>query len=657
MSMTPHGVSQRAIAALLLVTTMLAGAAQAQRAGFGKVTYRVVNLTDGNPYGRVAINASGQVAYSYTPDIFEVPVSAFFYDGVRSRNIGRLGNDYALVTGLNNAGQVVGQSLNAAGKDRSFIWSPQRPMADIGILPGADVAWQPAINNRGVVAGTMSAPDGNHAYRWSQSTGLTDLGALTPALPRGVYPSALNDAGTIVGDARVDAIEAHAFRWTFGSGMVDIHTIGATDSMAAGIDAGGTIAGNYYDQAAGDGIWRAYVWTPGGGMRPLTYGADDVHISGITASGRVIGDLSRARDSYRAFTWTRPGGIVELGTLGGLGSMPYGANNVGQVVGSAADASGRYRPFVWSAREGMTDLSRRLRHAPPGLELYEAVAVSDNGAIVALSNTGLVLLKPATGSPCTCPHTVGPITGRSLLLPGESFDVAVGIAGDNPAARYQVTWSWGDGATASAAAAAQPGASAVGTGAGSAVARSSTRHTYAAPGVYTVSATVTDDSGASVKVSRKIVVHAAQGLAGAGTFTSPAAAGRKAQGRSDGASFAFVAPSTRDARNGAGSAGGALDFHVGDLHFRSTDIVTVALANGRGQFAGSGSMNGSDGYRFELVATASAANAPGHFGLRIWHVDALTGAQVIDYDNGPSGAGNRGNAVGSALSEGSIVLQ
>jgi probable HAF family extracellular repeat protein len=66
------------------------------------------------------------------------------------------------------------------------------------------------------------------------------------------------------------------------------------------------------------------------------------------------------------------------------------------VVGSSNTANGAQRAFVWSAPEGrMLDLNTRLRAAPAGLVLDNAVAISERGAIVAYSNRGLVLLEPA----------------------------------------------------------------------------------------------------------------------------------------------------------------------------------------------------------------------------------------------------------------------
>ena len=628
-------------------------AGQAQGTTLGKTTYRVVNLSPDDIIGTVAINASGQVIYSYSANVREEVPSAWFYDGSTSRNIGRLGNDYAVTTGLNNAGQVVGQSRNAAGQTRSFIWSKRRPITDLGTLPGTTDALEPVINNNGVVTGYMIALGGvNRSYRWSAAGGLTDLGELAPNPSfSATYARALNDAGTIVGNGWAFGSDYHAFRWSFGSGIVDIHTLpAANDSTPVGIDARGNVAGNYGDDEWGDGSSRAFIWTRAGGMRDLVPGLPSPWVTGMTASGRVIGVLNKGGNNFNAVTWTSNGGLVDLGTLGGYFSSPGAANNKGLVVGaSIVPGENQGRAFVWSAKDGMIDLNTRLRHAPPGLFLNNAVAVSDNGAIVAYSNSGLVLLKPVTGGACSCPHTVGPIVASTLVAVGAPLDVTVNVAGENPAARHGVTWSWGDGNSERVAAQRQAGQARNGA------ASASARHSYTAPGVYTVTADVADAGGNSVKVSRKIVVHASNGLAGAGTFMTAPLSGNKVQRHAGKASFAFVAPSGSDRRASTGAA--ALAFNVGGLSFRSTDMMPVAVTAGRARFEGSGAINGSGTYSFSLVTSASGKGETARFGLKIWHRDATSGRDVVDYDNQQSGAGIGAGFAGNALSEGSIVLQ
>jgi probable HAF family extracellular repeat protein len=389
---------------------------------------------------------------------------------------------------------------------------------------------------------------------------------------------------------------------------------------------------------------------------------------GMTSGGRITGQIGDPFIGSRAMTWTQGSGLVDLGTLGGAISSGRGANNKGQVVGGAQTGAGPVHAYVWTAREGMVDLNTRLKHAPPGIVLESALGIADNGYIVAVGTTGLVLLKPVSKSPCGCPHSVGPVMASGMVAVGAPLTASVGVAGDRPAARYGITWHWGDGnATRTASTPAASGAASAGA-----------THSYTHPGIYTVTAKVVDGNGASVDVSRQIVAYQpGKGMAaGAGAFISPLAASKGPLRHTGKARFSFIAPAI-DAQPASTAAfpqatPGALHFDAGDLDFVSKDVRRVATQGAQGRFEGSGALNGEGGYRFTLAATAShaAGGEPGRITLRIWHLDRATGKEVVAYDNSEAGdgptraalagatgrdAGSLGGA-GSALSEGSIAL-
>ncbi|WP_137175034.1 PKD domain-containing protein [Massilia sp. HP4] len=662
------GAARRAVHGIrpgLLCALLLAGTAHAQqppahetarKPHAGKTTYRVINLAAGDATS-ASINASGQVAYSLTPDILSLPINAFFYDGSTSRNVGSLAapGDFARATGITAGGRVVGVSRNPMGNLRTFIWNRWTGIADIGTLPGTDDAIEPVVNSLGVITGIANSDTGiNRGFRWSALLGMTDLGVLAPGPAESSYPRAINDAGTIVGDSWALANDWHTFRWTFGSGMVDIHTNGSEDSTPVGVTASGNVAGNYH---LGGGVWRSYFWTPITGMVDIAPPGVPTWMTGLTANGRATGQVGDPFIPTHAMTWTQAGGLVDLGTFGGVYSSASGANNKGQVIGASHDGV-QARAFVWTSAEGMVDLNTRLRHAPPGLHLVNAIAINDIGHIVAESNTGLVLLKPASKKPCGCPHTVGPIETSPMVAVGAPVDAAVSVAGDGPA-DYRVSWTWGDGATARSAGKE----------------RASASHSYTRPGIHTVTATVTDRAGKSVEVSRKVIAYTPGngGAAGSGSFVSPLAAGHGRFRQAGLARFNFIVPATGQSLQSSVAsppAQSALHFEAGGLSFVSKD---VRARGGRGHFDGSGTVNGKAGYRFALTAKASssASSEPGRMKLRIWQVDRATGKNVVVYDNGDasggdgrvraplpaaSGAGAIAGDSGSALAEGSIAL-
>jgi probable HAF family extracellular repeat protein len=619
----------------------------ASTAGAAHATYyRVIQLGSGDPITG-EMNASGQVAFSQAPDAF-ADVRAWFYDGKHVREISRPGSPSTTVTGLNDLGQVVGITLDAGFKESAYIWSKHDGMRNLGTLPGATETWNPVINNRSEVAGFSDGDPLPYpiAFRWTAAGGMQSLGALTTGPAANSYAWAINDHGTIAGDSLASDVgnTYHAFVWTRTTGMVDIDTLGNHSSSAVAISASGLVAGNYTNPP--DNINQAFIWTRGYGMRALgTAGGIGADVVAMSSGGRIAGAIDYSGIRQHAMTWTQAGGMIDLGTLGGSTSLAIGTNNKGQVVGRATMPGDTVdHAFIWTAKDGMVDLNTRLRHAPPGLVLSQAGRINDNGAIMATANTGLVLLLPDSG--CGCGHVAAPIASPDVVQAGSAFAASLGFVAEDATASHKVTWSWGDGSADQTAQASEH------NGNGSAVAS----HAYRTPGVYTVSATVVDQAGESTTVNRKVVVldQAGSVVGGTGSFMTAAPAGRKAAIAAGKASFGFVAPATTRAK--AGNAKTGLSFNTAGLSFRSTDIRLLGMQAGRAQFGGSGTINGRGAYQFAMVTTAGAAAAkgePGRFGLKIWHIDPATKAEVVDYENQVG----TGGGAGRALVEGKIAVQ
>jgi probable HAF family extracellular repeat protein len=142
-----------------------------------------------------AINDSGQVMLN------SLAPQAFLYSGGTTRNLGTLGtqNMSTLGHGMNNSGQVVGDSwIKAASVSHAFLYS-DGVMKDLGTLGGA-YSWANEINSSGQIVGCSYIPGGTeHAFVYSNGV-MADLNTLisgsgwTLARAQGI-----NDYGQIVG--------------------------------------------------------------------------------------------------------------------------------------------------------------------------------------------------------------------------------------------------------------------------------------------------------------------------------------------------------------------------------------------------------------------------------------------------------------------------
>jgi probable HAF family extracellular repeat protein len=167
---------------------------------------------------------------------------------------------------------VIGYSSTAGDAAvHAFAWTPSAGMVDLGTL-GGGFSFPVAVNGAGQVGGSSSPPLGDvHAFSWTPSGGMLDLGTLggtsstvgvtdTTRGPDG----AINASGQVVGQSRTAGdSEWHAYSWTQSGGMVDLGTLGGTVSGATLVNASGQVAGG--SLTAGNAESHAFSWTPSGG--------------------------------------------------------------------------------------------------------------------------------------------------------------------------------------------------------------------------------------------------------------------------------------------------------------------------------------------------------------------------------------------------------
>jgi probable HAF family extracellular repeat protein len=565
--------------------------------------YRIVHLDEFNAAAQPEINNRDQVAFS-VPNAAGTTARAKFYDGHMVLDIGTLGGPLALASAVNDHGQVAGTSTLPDGVLHAFLWSRTSGIVDIGPCgPGAGESAANDLNNRGQVVGYAVRNGNVFAFLWSRKTGLLDIGTPVAATEARV----INEAGQVALNT--------GYLWSKAGGYVSLEGLFPTAINERGEVAGSAIGSSGYLAPA--------VWTPRDGLRIFGEGGFNSQAYDINDKGLLV---AFDTTTGQGFAWSRETGVLDIGT----GVIPVSVNNRGQAVGTADGHA-----IIWTRGSGVVDLNTRIPNAPPGLTLQFAYDISDHGAIVAASTSGLVLLLPYGGAGAA--PVVGAIQAVRAATVNrlQSFSAAFtdAAAGDT----HKATWDWGDGQVDTGIVSETHGTGSV-----------SGQHAYRAAGIYTARLTVTDSSGKSTTVHRTVVVCEHESAsAGAGMFLSPPGALKAAPARGGAgfvASFAFLSD------GGGGNGQAAVQFTVGNIDFRSSQVRALLSEGARVRYDGIGTVNGKGGYQFTLTASAAAKAGADkdRIHMRIWHRDPATQTDVVDYDN------RTGTAAGSALAEGTI---
>ena len=333
-------------------------------------------------------------------------------------DLGSLGGSITEAFGINNQGEVVGESTTAinpsngtGGYGQPFLWKPTIPNGTTGTMYSLDPGYSSssyvgqglAINGLGQVAGVEGTSAGYKTFLWppSQNNGVTgSLVNLNVPVNAGTWVYGMSSSGQVVG-VTGSAASSEAFLWqpdvtngTTGSTQDLGFLPGGTTSWAGGINDNGQVVGGSNN--------TAFIWTASSGMLPLTTPTGDGSAGEeINKAGEAVGYLVTGNTvggattyTYHAAIWSSAG-LQELPTLGGLNSAAMDVNNSGDVVGWSQTSNGNTDLFVYD-NGVMTDLSTLT-----GYTFGSVYGINDAGQIIAdyigaSNNRTAYLLTPVT---------------------------------------------------------------------------------------------------------------------------------------------------------------------------------------------------------------------------------------------------------------------
>lgn len=289
-------------------------------------------------------------------------------------DLGRLGNPAdahgtSVASGINDQGLIVGRSNTGGASPREFavVWQGGAISALSSLdASGSFGAMALGVNNLGQVVGQsfLSHGAGVSAARWSGSATPVQVGSSNNSTA-----AALNDAGVVVGQA-----EGKAVKW-----------VGNALTVLGSSNYSGAYAINQNGLIAGTDNFRAVLWNGNQVQQlgQLT-GTEDSAALGLNLSGVSVGYSAFASGYAYATLWQANGAAQQLASIGGAPSYAVAINNQGWAVGYSylSLSSSDSHATLWNNGQ-LLDLNNAIVGSRGDfVTLAEASAINNKGQIV-----------------------------------------------------------------------------------------------------------------------------------------------------------------------------------------------------------------------------------------------------------------------------------
>lgn len=240
-------------------------------------------------------------------------------------------------------------------------------LVELPPLPGCKESFARAISDQGVIVGTSDLKA--TCWKDGKPVELPNWGKESQAV-------AINNNDQIVGGAMTADGQYHAVLWE-GNKILDLGTLGGSNSFAARINNRGLIVGNS-EYKENDHDRYACCWKKGRISKlPTPWGLTS-QADGVNDKEEVVGYADVALEKpLRAVIWTRS---RLCGLLGGAEArLAYGINNSGAVVGCVyVSSADKEKPMPFLTSKG----NFQILNVPQAKISFFPTAISDNGIIL-----------------------------------------------------------------------------------------------------------------------------------------------------------------------------------------------------------------------------------------------------------------------------------